>query len=66
LNKSKTKQEKVKSIFLVTARKGGLNEVYLDNNTKDVVNLIMIGIPNIGSSVAQSSEFCIPPHFFRY
>jgi len=60
------KQEKVKSIFLVTARKGGLNEVYLDNNTKDVVNLIIIGIPNTGSSIAQSSKFCIPPHFFRY
>jgi hypothetical protein len=60
------KQEKIKSIFLLTGRKGGLNEVYLDNNTKDVVNLIMIRIPNTGSSIAQSSEFCTPPHFFRY
>jgi sporulation protein YlmC with PRC-barrel domain len=60
------KQENVKSIFLVNARKVGLNEVYLDNNTKDVVNLIMIRIPNTGFSIAQSSEFCIPPHFFRY
>jgi hypothetical protein len=55
MNKSKMKQDKVKAIFLVTARKGGLNEVYLDNNTKDVVNLIMIGISNTGSSIAQSS-----------
>jgi len=55
MNKSKMKQEKVKAIFLVTARKGGLNEIYLDNNTKDVVNLIMIGISNTGFSIAQSS-----------
>jgi len=52
---------------LGTARKGRLDaRVYLANNTKDVVNLIMIGIPNTDSSIAQSSEFCAPPHFFRY
>ncbi|HYJ00593.1 MAG TPA: hypothetical protein VEW92_00130 [Nitrososphaeraceae archaeon] len=52
---------------MVPARKGRLDaRVYLANNTKDVVNLILIGIPNTGSSIAQSSEFCTPPHFFRY
>jgi hypothetical protein len=66
LDKSKTKKEKVKSIFLVTARKEGIGrKVYLGNNTKEAVNLIMIGIPKAGSSIAQLSELCTPPHFFR-
>ena len=62
--KEETGQNKVN---IVGHSKGGLDaRVYLANNTKDVVNLILIGIPNTGSSIAQSSEFCTPPHFFRY
>jgi hypothetical protein len=34
--------------------------VYLANNTKDVTNLIMIGTPNAGSPLAESSEECKP------
>jgi hypothetical protein len=32
----------------------------LANDTKDVANLIMIGTPNTGSPLAESSEICTP------
>ena len=48
-------------VNIVGHSKGGLDaRVYLANNTKDVANLIMIGTPNAGSPLAQSSEVCTP------
>jgi hypothetical protein len=57
--KEKTGQNKV-NIF--GHSKGGLDaRVYLANNTtKEVANLIMIGTPNAGSSLAESCEVGIP------
>jgi pimeloyl-ACP methyl ester carboxylesterase len=56
--KEETGQNKVN---IVGHSKGGLDaRVYLANNTKDVANLIMIGTPNAGSPLAQSSEICTP------
>jgi uncharacterized alpha/beta hydrolase family protein len=56
--KEETGQNKVN---IVGHSKGGLDaRVYLANNTKDVANLIMIGTPNAGSPLAQSSEVCAP------
>src|SRR5215208_6776634 len=56
--KEETGQTKVN---IVGHSKGGLDaRVYLANNTKDVANLIMIGTPNAGSPLAQSSEICTP------
>ena len=56
--KDETGQNKVN---IVGHSKGGLDaRVYLANNTKDVSNLIMIGTPNAGSPLAQSSEICTP------
>jgi pimeloyl-ACP methyl ester carboxylesterase len=56
--KDETGQNKVN---IVGHSKGGLDaRVYLANNTKDVANLIMIGTPNAGSPLAQSSEVCTP------
>jgi pimeloyl-ACP methyl ester carboxylesterase len=56
--KEKTGQNKVN---IVGHSKGGLDaRVYLANNTKDVANLIMIGTPNAGSPLAESSEECKP------
>jgi pimeloyl-ACP methyl ester carboxylesterase len=48
-------------VNIVGHSKGGLDaRVYLANNTKDVANLVMIGTPNAGSPLAQSSEICTP------
>ena len=48
-------------VNIVGHSKGGLDaRVYLANNTKDVANLIMIGTPNAGSPLAQTSEICTP------
>ena len=48
-------------VNIVGHSKGGLDaRVYLANNTKDVVNLVMIGTPNAGSPLAESSEVCTP------
>jgi pimeloyl-ACP methyl ester carboxylesterase len=56
--KEETGQNKVN---IVGHSKGGLDaRVYLANSTKDVANLIMIGTPNAGSPLAQSSEVCTP------
>jgi len=56
--KDETGQNKVN---IVGHSKGGLDaRVYLANNTKDVANLIMIGTPNAGSPLAESSEECKP------
>src|SRR5215204_5042812 len=56
--KEETGQNKVN---IVGHSKGGLDaRVYLANNTKDVANLIMIGTPNAGSPLAQTSEICTP------
>jgi hypothetical protein len=56
------KDETGKNKFnIVGHSKGGLDaRVYLANNTKDVVNLVMIGTPNAGSPIAQASEVCTP------
>ena len=56
--KEETGQNKVN---IVGHSKGGLDaRVYLANNTKDVSNLVMIGTPNEGSPLAQTSEICTP------
>ena len=56
--KEETGQNKVN---IVAHSKGGLDaRVYLANNTKDVANLVMIGTPNAGSPLAESSEVCTP------
>jgi pimeloyl-ACP methyl ester carboxylesterase len=56
--KEETGQNKVN---IVGHSKGGLDaRVYLANDTKDVANLVMIGTPNAGSPLAQSSEICTP------
>jgi Palmitoyl protein thioesterase len=56
--KDETGQNKVN---IVGHSKGGLDaRVYLANDTKDVANLIMIGTPNAGSPLAESSEICTP------
>jgi pimeloyl-ACP methyl ester carboxylesterase len=56
--KDETGQNKVN---IVGHSKGGLDaRVYLANETKDVANLIMIGTPNAGSPLAESSEVCTP------
>jgi uncharacterized alpha/beta hydrolase family protein len=56
--KDKTGQNKMN---IVGHSKGGLDaRVYMANNTKDVANLVMIGTPNAGSPIAQSSEVCTP------
>src|SRR5688500_15340978 len=56
--KDETGQNKVN---IVGHSKGGLDaRVYLANNTQDVANLIMIGTPNAGSPLAQTSEICTP------
>jgi len=48
-------------VNIVGHSKGGLDaRVYLANNTKDVANLVMIGTPNAGSPLAESSEICTP------
>jgi pimeloyl-ACP methyl ester carboxylesterase len=56
--KSETGQNRVN---IVGHSKGGLDaRVYLANRTPDVANLIMIGTPNAGSPLAQSSNICVP------
>ena len=56
--KEETGQNKVN---IAGHSKGGLDaRVYLANNTKDVANLVMIGTPNAGSPLAESSEICTP------
>ena len=56
--KEETGQNKVN---IVGHSKGGLDaRVYLANDTKDVANLVMIGTPNAGSPLAESSEICTP------
>ncbi|MDQ6865879.1 MAG: alpha/beta fold hydrolase [Thermoproteota archaeon] len=56
--KSQTGQNQVN---VVGHSKGGLDaRVYLANGTHDVANLIMIGTPNAGSSLAQPSNTCAP------
>jgi predicted alpha/beta hydrolase family esterase len=56
--KKETGQNKVN---IVGHSKGGLDaRVYLANNTQDVANLVMIGTPNAGSPLAQTSEICTP------
>ena len=56
--KDETGQNKVN---IVGHSKGGLDaRVYLANETKDVANLVMIGTPNAGSPLAESSEICTP------
>jgi pimeloyl-ACP methyl ester carboxylesterase len=58
--KNKTGQNQVN---IVGYSKGGLDaRVYLANDlsNKDVANLIMVGTPNSGSPIAQSSEICTP------
>jgi len=56
--KSQTGQNQVN---VVGHSKGGLDaRVYLANGTHDVANLIMIGTPNAGSPLAQSSNICAP------
>jgi len=48
-------------VNIVGHSKGGLDaRVYLANGTHDVANLIMIGTPNAGSRLAQSSNICTP------
>jgi hypothetical protein len=49
-------------VNIVGFSKGGLDaRVYLDNsNSQDVANLIMIGTPNDGSPVAESTNHCWP------
>jgi uncharacterized alpha/beta hydrolase family protein len=54
-----------KQVNIVGHSKGGLDaRVFLANNTftnnKAVANLIMIGTPNAGSPIAQSSNICKP------
>ena len=54
-----------KQVNIVGHSKGGLDaRVFLANNAftnnKAVANLIMIGTPNAGSSIAQSSNICEP------
>jgi triacylglycerol lipase len=54
-----------KQINIVSHSKGGLDaRVFLANDTysanKAVANLIMIGTPNAGSPIAQSSNICEP------
>ncbi len=52
-----------KQVNIVGHSKGGLDaRVYLFNNSKEnvVKNLIMIGVPNAGSPLAQSSNICKP------
>jgi triacylglycerol lipase len=54
--KSETGQNRVN---IVGHSKGGLDaRVYLANRTPHVANLIMIGTPNAGSPLAQSSNIC--------
>ena len=56
--KKETGQNKVN---IVGHSKGGLDaRVYLANNTQDVANLIMIGTPNAGSPLAESSDMGAP------
>ena len=56
--KDETGQNKVN---IVARSKGGLDaRVYLANNTKDVANLVMIGTPNAGSPLAESSNMGAP------
>jgi uncharacterized alpha/beta hydrolase family protein len=56
--KDETEQNKMN---IVGHSKGGLDaRVYLANETKDVANLVMIGTPNAGSPLAESSEVCTP------
>jgi uncharacterized alpha/beta hydrolase family protein len=56
--KKETGQNKVN---IVGHSKGGLDaRVYLANNTQDVANLIMIGTPNAGSPLAQTSDMGAP------
>jgi len=56
--KKETGQNKVN---IVGHSKGGLDaRVYLANTTKDVANLIMIGTPNAGSPLAESSDMGAP------
>src|SRR5215218_5419377 len=56
--KEETGQNKVN---IVGHSKGGLDaRVYLANTTKDVANLIMIGTPNAGSPLAESSDMGAP------
>ena len=50
-----------KHVNIVGLSKGGLDaRVYLENGTKVVKNLIMIGTPNDGSPLSQKSDFCKP------
>jgi pimeloyl-ACP methyl ester carboxylesterase len=56
--KKETVQIKVN---IIGHSKGGLDaRVYLANNTNDVANLIMIGTPNAGSPLADSSDMGAP------
>jgi pimeloyl-ACP methyl ester carboxylesterase len=56
--KKETGQNKVN---IIGHSKGGLDaRVYLANNTQDVANLIMIGTPNAGSPLADSSDMGAP------
>ncbi|HET7644789.1 MAG TPA: alpha/beta fold hydrolase [Nitrososphaeraceae archaeon] len=48
-------------VNIVGHSKGGVDaRVYLANETKDVANLFMIGTPNAGSPLTESSEDCEP------
>jgi triacylglycerol lipase len=51
-----------KQVNIIGHSKGGLDaRVYLANSSiKDVANLIMIGTPNAGSPLAQTSDICKP------
>ena len=51
-------------VNIVGHSKGGLDaRVYLVNGTHDVANLIMIGTPNAGSPLVQSSNICAPARY---
>ena len=52
-------------INIVGYSKGGLDaRIFLDiTDTKDIVNLIMIGTPNAGSIVAETNNVCSPAVF---
>jgi pimeloyl-ACP methyl ester carboxylesterase len=58
-------QSGAQKINIVGHSKGGLDaRVFLDiTDTKDVVNLIMIGTPNAGSPAAETNDACAPAIF---
>jgi pimeloyl-ACP methyl ester carboxylesterase len=48
-------------VNIVGHSKGGIDaRVYLDNGTKSVANLIMIGTPNSGTPLAERTSICAP------